>query len=462
MLPFDTTSIPNKNGTYLVGGSVRDALLGRAATDFDIAVSHPPEKFARQFAKNTGGHLVKLGKPGKMIYRVVSKDSFFDISPVNGSSIQEDLGKRDFTINAMAHSLSSGELIDPFGGRRDLVSKTIRMVAPTLFDGDPVRLMRAYRMEAVLGFAIEPETVSVIKKDASKITESAGERIRDELFKILAVARSHGVISRMGSAGLLQSVFPELGTLMGCTQNRYHQYDVFNHTLHALAHLENLLIDPSQILPGSSKLLKITLDETEKRNLKLAMLLHDIGKPSTRTVDEKGNVHFYGHGRRSAEMAVKTGYRLRLSTQDLRFTDFVIRHHIRPLYLFFAHQKNTLTKKGKTRFFLKCGGYTPFLLMHTIADIRGKGTRKDPRNNLFYEFALELLREYTESFRAASSRPPLINGHDLMDEFQLKPSPLFKKILNRIEASRLAGEIKTRQSALRLAEKLLKQEETNP
>ena len=155
MLPFDTNIFPLKTGVFLVGGSVRDLMAGRVPYDYDLAVRQDPADFASGLATAIGGRIVALGKQGQKMLRVVTRERIFDIMPVNGPSIESDLRLRDFTINAMAVEVASGSLIDPLGGQKDLAAKTVRMVSPEVFQQDPVRLVRAYRMAAIFNFSID-------------------------------------------------------------------------------------------------------------------------------------------------------------------------------------------------------------------------------------------------------------------------------------------------------------------
>jgi len=209
MIHFNPDIFPQKKGAYIIGGSIRDLLLDRIPTDYDIAVKENPKKFAEKMAKNISGRLVRMGKPGQMIIRVVSDDHIFDITSLNGCSIENDLKKRDFTINAMAYDLSSGEIIDCLGGLRDLADKKVRMVSTDIFRKDPIRLIRAYRIGACLNFEIESQTASIIRAYAKLIKNSAGERIRGEIVKMLRTSKSYYYLSQMDDTGLLTAIFPD-------------------------------------------------------------------------------------------------------------------------------------------------------------------------------------------------------------------------------------------------------------
>ncbi len=446
-------NIPRNKDAYIVGGSVRDLLLGRAPVDYDIAVLENPEKFARQLAARTSGRLVCIGKPTLMVWRVVSKRTVYDVSPFHGSSIEADLLRRDFSINALACSLSSGRIIDVAGGRRDLAEKKIRMVSPGAFRQDPIRLLRAFRLAADLNFELDPATATAIGNQAHLIRESAGERIRTEIFGLLASADSHRYLEKMGTCGLLSAVLPEMEALRGCTQNRHHREDVYAHTLTAYAHLEALLTRSPSEAPG----LHAPFDGQDRSRpalLKWAMLMHDLGKPATRSVASDGRVRFLDHPRAGARIAAGIAARLRLSNREKTFTDAVVRNHLRPLSLFIARRSPAFSSTVRTRFFMACGGYTPSLLLLALADNRSK-CHQPGDNQAFKAFVMETLSVYINTFQPRQTLPPLINGHDLIRTFNLLPSPLFKSLLRKIEAARLSGSIQTRAEALAMASRLV-------
>jgi poly(A) polymerase len=449
MNPFKT-EIFNKSlwkGAYIVGGSVRDRLLGRTPLDFDVAVFGDAKRFAKRLATATNGHWVEMGKQGHGVYRVVVDKMILDVSPVNGATIEEDLKRRDFTINAMAYDIASKAFIDCVGGMQDLENRKIRMISRSVFERDPVRLIRAYRMGAAFEFIIESRTVSAIKADAGLISNSAGERIRTELFKILETSTSHGYILQMADSGLLFAILPELSSLKGCTQNRYHRFDVFEHTFKAFYHLENILENPVAYFPALGDPQDKWAQKDRAGLLKYCVLLHDIGKPAVKTADRHGSIHFYGHGKKSADMAIRINQRLKLSNQAAEYTDFIIRNHIRPLFLFKSHQHKNITRRAITRFFVKCGSRTPDLWLHALADIKGKGDEKDEKNAAFIEFARKMITYYYSEYKSQKEHPPLISGKDLINTFGLKPSPLFKKILTRVEEARLSDSIHSRTEA---------------
>ncbi len=447
------TNIALSSKTFIVGGTVRDIIIGIPPKDIDIVTLGDPKRLAQDIAANVRGQIIELGKPGMKIFRIVTKEQAYDIAPANGKSLKADLNKRDFTINAMAMPLDTihdnQKIIDPHNGIDDLNHKTIRMISSANLRTDPIRLLRAYRIGSLLNFTIDPKTSRAIKNTSSVIYTSAGERIKDELVKLLNTPRSHRYLLMMNDTGLLTAVFPELSPLKGCTQNAFHQYDAFEHTLKAYGFLERLLHDPDSMASEIINLKSLLPASKHYAMLKYAILLHDIGKPTMRSIDPKGRIHFYRHEKISADMAAKINQRLRLSNQEQRYTDFIIRHHLSLLSLFTAYTQNRLSKKAIARFFLKGEHMTKDLLIHTTADLYGKGTNKNIRKNTraFIEFLNHMIIQYNHSFLPKKSNPPLITGDDLITEFGLKPSPLFSKILHHVEEARFSDHITTRKEA---------------
>jgi len=457
MFQINTNFIPASSKTFIVGGTVRDIILGFSPKDIDIVTLGDPKKLAQDIAVNIRGKIIELGKPGMKIFRIATRKQTVDIAPANGKSIEEDLNKRDFTINAMAISLDSkndsGKIIDPHGGTEDLNNKIIRMISSDNLRTDPIRLLRAYRIGAMLNFTINRETSRAINGASSLIYTSAGERIKDELVKLFSTPRSHHYLLMMNDTGLLTEIFPELAPLKSCSQNSFHQYDAFKHTLNAYGFLEKLLHAPDSLIPEIVNLETFLPAAKHYAMLKYTILLHDIGKPSARSIDAKGHIHFYRHEKISADMVLKINQRLRFSNQEQIYTDFIIRNHLKTLSLFIAYNQDRLSIKAISRFFLKCGQMTKDLLIHTTADLYGKGINENTRK--FNKFLNHMIKRYTDSFLPKKSFPPLINGDDLINKFGLKPSPLFSKILQYVEEERFSDNITTRNEAFILVKKFL-------
>jgi tRNA nucleotidyltransferase/poly(A) polymerase len=256
----------------------------------------------------------------------------------------------------------------------------------------------------------------------------------------------------MADSKLLFSIFPELSSLKGHAQNAHHTRDVFDHTLYAFYHLEILLNNLEEMLPEHAGFIRRTIRSDTEALLKCAMLFHDIGKPLTRTENGKGRIHFYGHDLKGANGAKTVFQRLRFSNREIRFIEFVLKHHLRPLLLYQAYRKNTLTLKGITRFFMKCGDQAPAIMLHALADQKGKET---VFYTAFERFIIMLFSKLFSDFERKQSIPQLITGRDLIQEFGMKPSPQFRIILSRVEEAKLAGKISNRSEALLLVKGIL-------
>jgi poly(A) polymerase len=447
---FLPTGFPQSPEVYLVGGTVRDILLGKKPLDYDVVTTGDPVKLADQIAAIFKSRVIRLGKPGMTLYRVKSPENFYDIVPAFGGAIDSDLHQRDFTINAMAMRSSDGALVDLFNGCRDIHQKTIRMISRNNLISDPIRLLRAYRMGAALNFSIETVTRDSIREESHRINSSAPERIREELVKLVSGPSSSAYVKDMASSGILTAILPEMILLKKCLQNKHHPDDAFEHSLNTFSCLEEIFNHPADFSPDI-KLMPVS------RNiplLKFAILIHDIGKPHTRSIDEYGNIHFYSHEKKSALLSGVITKRLRFSNKDQRYVHDIIANHMKPLFLFLAHRSGRLTPKAINRFFLKSNGYVMDILIHAMADMKAKGAHPDTGE--FIKFSQTLMASYHHQFRPLTLQPPLINGDDLITEFGIPPSPLFGKILNHVEEQRLQRLIHSREEALIIAKKFLK------
>ena len=455
ILPFDTNIFPHKRGVYIVGGSIRDLMCDRTPFDCDVVVQGDPASFAKRLASKTSGRFVELGKHGQTMRRVVTKDLSFDIMPLNGATIEEDLLQRDFTINAMAVAVSSGSLIDQLGGRQDLASKKIRMVSVEVFRKDPVRLIRAYRLAAAFDFSIDADTHKVLARDAHLISRSAGERVREEFFKILQCAGSHAYLVGMAHSGLLFNVFPELLALKNYRLPGAHPPNFFEQTIDSYHGLEKLLDAGGQLKKMSGDRLFQNVDAARATLLKWAILFHDIGIPTKQALTEEEIIHFYSHALKSAAMARKICQRLRFSRRQTDPIGLIIENHLQPFDLFRTQQKKNSVQKAFVQFFMKCRDLTPDILLHALAEFMGKKDTQDPELKEFSDFIRTLIQNYYSVLQPRASLPLPLTGNDLINEFGLKPSAEFKRILKRIEEERLTKQVLTRHQALKLVEELI-------
>jgi len=449
-----TRRLPPERGVYVVGGTLRDLLLGKTPTDCDLATAADPRQYARRLAEGTGGRLVALGKPGKMVYRVVIPGLVYDVCPLEGGSIESDLRRRDFTVNALALEVGTRRIVDVTGGRDDIRTGRIRMVSRRSLEADPLRMLRAFRIGAALGFEVEAQTADAIGSLARRITAAAPERIHEELVKFFRASASHAYLAQMARTGLLFAIFPELAPLVGCRQNRHHRYDVWQHTLAAYGFLESAL-EGTTADAGAAEL--VSTATVDAATLKCAMLLHDVGKPAARTARGTA-VHFHGHAATGAQLTAGIADRLRCSSLEKEQLCFLVENHLRPLQLYLLSGRGQLSARALARFFIRCGRRTPDVLLLSLADHAGKGTGAD---DTFPAFAADLLERFRREAAPRLARPLPINGHDLVRDLGLTPSPLFSRILAEIRRALLTGEVTDRASALALAQRIARREKSS-
>ena len=447
-LPPGTAPEVNPQSVYIVGGSVRDLLLGRAPLDYDLAVAGDPQRFARRLAGQTKGRIVVLGKSDQTIYRVVTPANVFDVSGLGGPTIEADLNRRDFTINAMAVDAATGDIIDVLNSREDLLSGRIQIVSNSVFRQDPIRLVRAFRLAAIFDFRLSAETTAAIQAQASLIARSAGERIWSELLKILETRRSARFVNQMAVCGLLEAILPEIN-FRNNQPSGHHPSMVGNFPFEAAySELEKLLIDPSSVIP--QKLSPDAWPQTAVRGalLKFALLIQDSATPP--------------HGTRKTqrmlpnEVVYQIYRRLRMSNRQAKYIDHINRHHKKPFALFTAYRKKRLSKTAVTRLFMTSGDILPDLLLNTTAVVAAGSKDTDDHGEKFSEFARDLLQRFYFDFKPLSIAPPYLTGKDLITTFNMKPSPAFKFLLNRIETDRLAGRIHSKSEALDRVSQLLR------
>lgn len=404
---------------YFVGGCVRNLLIGENPKDWDLTTNATPAEiqavFPDSFYDNSFGTVgvplpeVKESEHSGVVeittYRTESsyKDHRKPESVSWGKTIDEDLGRRDFTINAIAYKPDS-EFIDPYMGRQDLELKIIRAVGNSdeRFKEDALRLMRAVRFATQLSFSIEEKTMTALMADAELIKHVSGERIREELFKILASPRAYEGIMLLDTTGLLQFILPELEKGKGVSQERpgrHHTADVFTHNVLALKHTPSL--DPV---------------------VRLATLLHDAGKPQVRSEDENGLVIFYNHEVAGAKIAREVADRLHLSKKVREKIVTLIRWH-----MFTVDEK--ITDSAVRRFIRRVGlENVKDMIDLRIGDRLGSGTQTAESWRL-----KQFKRRIEEQLHPPFSVNDLaINGTDVMRELKIKPGPIVGEILQKI------------------------------
>ena len=457
-----------------MGGLVRDALLGRQTRDLDITVTADTVAVARHLADALGGAFVLLDEP-RQIARVVVQHGgeswHVDLASLQGDRLQ-DLARRDFTIDAMSVPLSMllagdwrSNVLDPFGGMRDLEGRVVRAVSPGIFQEDGLRLLRAVRLAASLEFDIEAGMRDLIRRDASILAGVSGERVRDELLAILVSRQAVGHAYLLDDLGLLCKVVPELEEGRGVTQPKEHHWDIFHHNVETVGAVEGLLErtwEPSWALEAvpwcdalASHFQEVAGEgHTRGTLLKLAGLLHDIGKPATRTVDTEGRIRFLGHHGQGAIMAGAILQRLRFSRRSTRMIEAEIQHHLRPGQM--SQGDELATQRAVYRYFRSAGDVAIDTLYLNLADyLAARGPLLEREEWADYTGKVRHILETGLAQEQPPRRPPLVNGNDLMAMLHLAPGPLVGRLLEAIREAQAAGEVSTREAALALAEEML-------
>ncbi len=466
---FEARGVP----AYAVGGFVRDGLLGRAFKDLDVGIVADPLELAPAITEVFGGSFFPLDEDRRLV-RVLLPEAgvHVDLQPLKGP-IEEDLGTRDFTIDAMGAELAQAasgrmDLIDPTGGLADLRARMVRAVSEANLIEDPLRLLRGVRLAAMLGFEIEPETAEMVRRNAALAATAAAERQRDELTLIMASGRAGAGLRLMDGLGLLSQLMPELDVTRGVNQPKEHHWDVFNHSVEAVAALEMLLAEEGPVEEMSRWLrqelwsqmdwwrdARKAMSGDRATVLKIACLLHDVGKPETKSFQEDGRMRFFGHAEAGAAIARKLMRRLRFPARETAQVTAMIDAHMRPLQM---AQQGAPTNRAIYRFFRDTGGAGADTLFLSLADhlaaVGPRVTREGWRRHV--AIVSYILRKASDE-RDVIAPPRLIDGDELMAELGIPPGRELGRILEMIREGQAAGEVRSREDGLRLARRYLEQ-----
>jgi len=467
--------------SYIVGGFVRDVLLGRETADIDITVAGDACEIAEGVSEILEGRYVLLDDINK-VARVIMFDKrgvpgeiscVLDFSSFS-ETIELDLARRDFTIDAMAIKLNNFtwdltniEIIDPFNGRQDLDKKVVRAVSDAIFTRDSVRLLRAVRLAGELGFSIDKDTEKLIKKDADLLVSVPGERIRDELLRLLALREAGKILRYCDGLRLLTAIIPELEQSRGLEQPKEHHWDVLEHSFATVDALEFLLGDGAweymeeSILPvnflsdeiNEHLNREVSSGSTRKSLLKLSALLHDTGKPGTRSVDETGRTRFLGHSKEGAGIVTERLGKLRFSNREIKLIETEITHHMRPTQL---SQEGLPSNRAVYRYYRDTGQAGLDILFLNLADhLATQGPNLDIINwQEHIELAKYLLEKYFEKENVINP-PKIVDGYDIIKLFGLSPGPRIGELLDAVKEAQASGEVTDREQALAYLKKFI-------
>jgi tRNA nucleotidyltransferase/poly(A) polymerase len=458
---------------HVAGGAVKDRLLERPVSDVDIVFAPGREGIAARFAEKAGATRVAFREDDpersteRVLVQAADKPLCFDFTARRGASIEEDLAERDFTVTAMALPLDAfigGDfscLADPLQGRSDLRERVIRAVSDGSFRRDPLRLLRAFRLAAEPGFTIEAATLERIRRDRALLAGVSGERVRDEIFRILEVNPCHPFIEAMDRAELLEGVFPGLSAMKGIEQEGYHALDVWSHTMLSLKEMEAICENPREEFGDAGADFRDYLaggfvrDRSRGSLIKLATLLHDAGKPERASRGVEGETRFHGHAAAGGPVVEAVAERLRLATAERDYLGLLVSNHMHLVHL---TAQGARSKRSVVSFFRRYGDDYRALLMLFAADTRATtGPKMTPeRARQIREAVLEMLRVFETELQPRLREPPLVSGRDLMERFGLGEGPRIGEILREVEEARLEGRLRNRDAALEYAAGLLK------
>ncbi len=463
---------------YLVGGAVRDALLGRASDDLDFVV---PERaialafrvgdalslpaYALDRERDTGRVVMPEQMSG-------GRKTMLDFARYRAADLEGDLRARDFTMNALALPVAgtrAADLFDPLGGRADLEAGLVRQTHARALHDDPVRTLRAIRMATGFGFQIAPETVEAVIAAAPLVQEASPERVRDELVKLLAGREPDRALEMMHDLALLPAVLPEIAALEGVEQSAPHREAVLAHTLATLrwlVALEDALFGAEEVgqpLDAARQRLapytdalrshlrrRVDGDLTGRLPLRLGALFHDSGKAETQRRDEDGRIRFFGHDEAGARLAVGRLRALRLSREAIQHVHAIVAAHMRPLLL---SREDAVSRRAIYRFFRVAGSAGLDVGLLSLADHLATygGAGDDGSWERMLAVVTRLYSHYFESYEETIAPRPLVDGNELIAALELEPGREVGRLLRLLEEAQAAGEIATAEEALALA-----------
>ena len=445
---------------WLVGGVVRDRILGRATKDVDLAVAGDVEAAARMLGRAARAAVFPLSEEFGG-WRVVGRDGAWqaDLSPLTGPTIEQDLAQRDFTVNAIAEPLAGGEPVDPTGGVADLAARRLRMASDSAFARDPLRVMRLPRFACELELTVDPGTRAAAAEEAARLRDVAQERVFAELRRVVGARDPLHGLELMQEVGATAAVLPELEALRGVEQSHYHHLDVHDHTLAVLAETVALERDPEAVFGEehgaalTALLAEPFSDElTRGTALRFGALLHDVAKPQTRGVLEGGRVTFFDHDRQGAQLSRAILARLKTSEKLRAHVAALALHHLR---LGFLVHERPLSRRQVHAYLRRCQPVEVDVSLLSVADrLATRGRKADEAIAKHLDLARELIGPAL-AWEAGERPRVLVRGDELADALGIARGPLLGELLAELEAAQYAGEVTTREQAVEHARRVL-------
>jgi putative nucleotidyltransferase with HDIG domain len=438
-----------KNPLFLVGGYLRDLLLGTPGKDYDFVLPKDASLLIETIEGALHLRFFKVGKEemNTTTYRIIKEGMSVDLTFLQGETIEEDLRRRDFTVNTVAFSLQDETFHWVEGAPEDFEKKLIRTVSKHSIDQDPLRMLRAIRYVCTLdGFVMDKELKEEISLKKEKIASLPGERIKAELDQIFLSPQPALGMKSLYESDLLLTLFPELKGLETLGQNEHHHLDVLSHTLLVV---ETISWASEWVARNHQE---ISLNQEDRLSLYHAALFHDIGKQETYSKDEKGRIHFYTHESFSVQAAERIMERLRFSNSTKNKILHLVKNHMRIVNLSWETKETALK-----RLVHQIGDETPLLVLLTLADKEAsRGILSIQNDEVVENHCLRVLELFKE--KDIVHPPSFITGHDVM-ALGYSSGPKVGQILNFIRYKQVEGEIKNREEALRVLKETFGMEE---
>lgn len=441
---------------WVVGGGLRDALLGRPVADLDVITAGDPAAQAAAVAKAHGAARFRLSRDFGA-WRVTGGDlpCQVDVMPVLGDGLDDDLSRRDLTINALALPVGGDEVIDRHGGLDDLRGRRLALVTPTALSDDPVRVLRLARIANSLGFAIDPAARDAARRAAGAIGDAPGERVMEEFTRIACADDPGAAVRLLDDVGGLGGLVPQLDDCRGVTQSEYHHLDVLGHTLEVLDHVVAIERDPGQVFRGNAALVATSLAApladgmTRGQALRITALLHDMAKAGTRVVMDGGRVGFPHHDRQGADMADDWFRRMKASNRLREFVVRGVRHH---LALGFMVHRQPLTLAQMDRYLRRVAPDPVEAMVLSVADrLATNGPRTTPiQVTRHLALARDVMDAHARIAAMEPIRPPL-DGAALADLLGRPSGPWLAEVLTATREQQLMGRVHDVASAERFA-----------
>ena len=455
---------------WLVGGAVRDHLLGRAMSDIDVVLEGDPGEGARAIAraaKRAGTSAAYFALSEEFgAWRVVSREGAWqvDVEGMRGGSLQADLGLRDFTVNAIAEPLEGGEPLDPLGGLRDLREGRLRLAGRGAFEDDPLRVLRLVRVAVELGLEPDADTTQAARRQAARLADVSSERVFLELQRIIGSTRALHGIEMMSDLGVTPVVLPELESMRGVEQSRFHHRDVYGHTLEVLERTIELTTpsdsSDSETLAALGEEHRETLlallaepladGMTRGEALRWAALFHDAAKPATRAVRAiDRRVTFIGHDLQGAELARDVLGRLRASVRLREHVAALVRHHLRLGFL--VHEPQPLARSAVFDYLNVCDPVEVDVTLLSVCDrLATRGSKAQEAIAAHVALARRMLDDALR-WRLEGPPMPLLRGDQLALELDIPVGPRVGELLAALTRAQYAGEVRTPEQAIAFA-----------